>query len=216
MAAHFLCCLPLRLGVFIIGLLQFAISGVAAGLMWYAYYLNRQDNYWSKKLEISVIVYASIYTLIALVSFFGWLGSIIRKHGFVRAFSVILQFALGFQIGATIYFLVLFFSDKEGYVERCINGSTNEDVIEFCEEYLHVHPAAVVIASLIPIFIQAYAVYVVSAYAKKLANEKTGKRSFAHTSYQPVGKDKEAESHPLNEPTSYPYSDQAHSFGSKV
>jgi hypothetical protein len=45
MAAKFLCCLPLRLGVIVISFIQFLLCGGFAGLQWWAlWYANENAN----------------------------------------------------------------------------------------------------------------------------------------------------------------------------
>jgi len=45
MAAKFLCCLPLRLGVIVISFLEFLLCGGSAGFLWWAvWYANKNTN----------------------------------------------------------------------------------------------------------------------------------------------------------------------------
>jgi len=54
MAAKFLCCLPLRLGVIVISFLEFLLCGGSAGLLWWAvWYANKNTN--SDREHISLL-----------------------------------------------------------------------------------------------------------------------------------------------------------------
>lgn len=44
MAAKFLCCLPLRLGVLLFTLFQFLVCGAAGAFFWWAYYVLRNHK----------------------------------------------------------------------------------------------------------------------------------------------------------------------------
>ena len=44
MGAKFLCCLPLRLGVLVISLIQFLVCGGVAGLLWWALCSNQNND----------------------------------------------------------------------------------------------------------------------------------------------------------------------------
>ena len=44
MAAKFLCCLPLRLGVLIISFVQFLFAGAIAGLLWFSVWYSKEHE----------------------------------------------------------------------------------------------------------------------------------------------------------------------------
>ena len=44
MAPKFLCCLPLRFGVFVISLLQFLVTGGYAGFLWWAFWYESEND----------------------------------------------------------------------------------------------------------------------------------------------------------------------------
>ncbi|TFK75473.1 hypothetical protein BDN72DRAFT_832355 [Pluteus cervinus] len=212
MSAKFLCCLPLRLGVLIISFVQFLICFLVAGLMWFALHVSEHAQTIPPGVKRSVIIFAVVYSFAGLISFIGFIGAIARKHGFVRTFALLLQFCLGFQIGSGIYFLISFLTNKGDYIKTCLDNATNDDQKDACTQFSHINNAAVILGVLIPIFIQGYASYVVSAYATRLAREKASSKSAPKSgTYQPV----HGETYPLTQPASYPYADNTHSFGSK-
>ncbi|EJF63700.1 hypothetical protein DICSQDRAFT_178972 [Dichomitus squalens LYAD-421 SS1] len=125
MSKHFCCCIPVRAAVFFFSLLSFLASGLSAALAWYLLFLidnNRLDEVEKNlnendkqafdavahKYKWGIIVGGLIFTLIALMSFFGFVGSIIRNRRMVKAYSFMTIFifilgtvAAGFTLFAT-------------------------------------------------------------------------------------------------------------------
>jgi len=63
MGAKFLCCLPLRLGVLVISLIQFLICGGVAGLLWWALCVNQKND---GNVEIFTKIHAISYLCFSL------------------------------------------------------------------------------------------------------------------------------------------------------
>jgi len=226
MAAKFLCCLPLRLGVIVISLLQLLFCGALAVLLWWALlYAGKHGNDLTtvtQSMKTTIIIVASVYTAAALVGVLGFLGAIFKKNGFVKTFLILLCAVFGLQVGSSIWYLITFYHTRgTDTLSKCINGSTDSNRIAYCNQldaYKRV-PQGVMIASVIvPIIIQAYACYVVNQYSKRLnmqeAENNRQSRAFQPSGpvYQPVKP--QDETFPLTQPTSqYPYADAPHSFG---
>ncbi|KAF7362158.1 hypothetical protein MVEN_00561900 [Mycena venus] len=226
MGAKYLCCLPLRLGVLVISFIQFIASALVSGLL--AFVLVREaqgrpifenkDNeqvffHFSSRTKIVGIILASVYGLSALISFTGFIGAIRKKASYVRVFASLLQGALAAQIILMIAYFVLYFADKDEFKKVCINNSTNQAVIDNCNDLTRPKSIwALIVSAIIPILFQAYGVYIVSSYAKKLRNEQFLHQEsfgFKGPGYVPVSE----ESHPLTHQGPYPYADNSHSFG---
>ena len=96
MAAKFLCCLPLRLGVVIISVLQFLFCGAFAGVLWWAICFAHKDQSDRKPLyplwnhlcschmslvaavtglmKTTAIIVAAVYSAAAVIALFGFVS----------------------------------------------------------------------------------------------------------------------------------------------
>jgi len=227
MAAKFLCCLPLRLGVIIISFFQFLFCGALAGLLWWALWFahDHKSDFATvtQSMKTTVIIVASIYTAATLVGFLGFLGAICKKNGFVKTFYILLCAVFGFQVGSSVWYLITFYHTRHQTLSQCINGSTDSDKIAYCtslDAYKRVPQGAMLASVIIPILIQAYACYIVYQYSKRLEYQRAEKlrasRNFSSSGsgpvYQPIKP--HDESFPLSQPISqYPYADAPNSFG---
>jgi len=226
MAAKFLCCLPLRLGVLVISFLQFLLSGASAGILWWALWsANENSNDFAtitQSMKTTVIIVASIYTAAALVSLLGLLGALFRKHGFVKTFYLLLCSILSLQVGGGIWYLVTFYRTRGQTLEECLNGTTDSNRIAYCdtlEAYKRLPQGALIVSVIVPIILQAYACYIVYHYSRRLGSQKIenlrSSQAFVPPTgpvYQPVKPTDET--YPLTQPTShYPYADAPNSFG---
>ncbi|KAJ7690710.1 hypothetical protein B0H17DRAFT_1064551 [Mycena rosella] len=214
MAAHYLCCLPLRLGVLVISFLQFIASAFAAGLVSYFLVLDAQGKDSidiPTRTKIVAIVVAVLYGLVALVSLTGFIGAIRKKESQVGMFSNLLRFFLVVQVAVVTAYFVLYFLDKDKFRKLCIGDSTDQKVIDVCNAN-DISLWALIVSAILPIICQAYGVYIVSSYVKKLHNENFLRQEsfgFKGPGYMPVHE----ETHPLTHQATYPYADNSHSFG---
>ncbi|CDO70105.1 hypothetical protein BN946_scf184806.g32 [Trametes cinnabarina] len=114
MSRHFCFCIPVRAGVFIFSFISFALATLTAGLGWFLFHLVEANKLSEVEDKLSaddkttfeqavrthkwaIILGSLIFTFIALVSFFGFIGSIVRNRRMVKAYSimVIISFLLG-------------------------------------------------------------------------------------------------------------------------
>ncbi|KAL0072335.1 hypothetical protein AAF712_000098 [Marasmius tenuissimus] len=163
MAPHFLCCLPIRFGAFIIAVFSILIGLAVAGLAWAGVYFDSTDkeielnNGETFKLttrqKIVLIVYGVVYTLFTLSALFGLVGVIIKRVNFIRTFSGFLKGFLVSSIILAIVQLVFFFIDKDS---NCTVGSDKHGT---CVKSNGLSTGAVIaiviVTMLIPILFQA-------------------------------------------------------------
>ncbi|KAH9485160.1 hypothetical protein JR316_0002067 [Psilocybe cubensis] len=224
MAAKFLCCLPLRLGVIVISFCQFILCGALAGLLWFALAIAKEDNDLSaitQSMKTTVIVVGAIYTFAALVGLLGFFGAIFKKNGFVKSFYVLLCVVFGLEVGSSVWYLITFYRTRGQTLDDCINGSSDAGRIAYCKSldaYKRVPQGAMLASIIVPILVHAYACYVVYQYTKRLERQKFEKsrasKSFSQPqpAYQPVLP--HDENVPLTLPSvQYPYTDGPNSFG---
>ncbi|KAJ7767035.1 hypothetical protein DFH07DRAFT_769711 [Mycena maculata] len=207
--AHYLCCLPLRLGVLVISFLQLMASSLATAILVYVLVLDAEDNDESTKIpsrtRIIVIVLAAIYGLVAFISLTGFIGAIRKKESYVALFSGLLKFFFVIQLAAVVVYFVLYFVEKEQHKKAVCIGTAEQNVMNACASKLSLW--MMIVSAVVPLLFQAYGVYVVAEYAHKLHNEEP--LDFAVQGYPHVHE----ESHPLTHQPGYPYADKAHSFG---
>ncbi|KAK0212282.1 hypothetical protein DFS33DRAFT_1280512 [Desarmillaria ectypa] len=172
---HFLCCLPLRLGVVIIAALTFLGSTLVAAGGW----INVRDilNHslvLSKSHEIMVWVTAGLYSFIVLISLFGLFGALAARVKLVAAFN-------GMQIGSFIASLVVgvialiqLYSkkyDNQASVD-CKNSFegdiSTEDAASMCRTALNVSKAAITAIYALIWLIQFYGLFIVHSYVQEL------------------------------------------------
>ncbi|KAJ7129009.1 hypothetical protein C8R43DRAFT_1026829 [Mycena crocata] len=204
MAPKYLCCLPLRLGVLLISFFSFLSNAVVSGLLAFVLILDREDKLKNKdgvqvelrsRFRIAMIVLASVCGLVALISFTGFIGAIRKKESYVGVFTNLLRFFLVVQIAVVVAYFILYFVDKNKFASACINGSTDQSVIDACNGTSKLSIPVLIVSAVLPLLFQAYGVYIVAAYARKLRQE---------GAYARVGE----ESYPLTHEAAHPYVDK--------
>ncbi|KAH0589134.1 hypothetical protein H2248_004901 [Termitomyces sp. 'cryptogamus'] len=174
MAAKFLCCLPLRLGVLVIAFIQFLITGATAAAVWWSLLDANNEPQLTQKLKTGIILIGVVYTVSALVCLTGFIGALARKLGAIRTYLFVLYLTLILQIAVTVFSLISFYNLRHATGPDCLiqsNGST----YDICEEAVKIPQGAVIASAIIPIVIQMYACYIVSAYKNRLLQQKRDK-----------------------------------------
>lgn len=148
----FLCCLPVRIGVFVLSFFQLLGYGAAAALFWYAIFSKGtwsftnlechcpssngprlSDVHFDKAQKIAVIIFAAYSSILALLSFCGFIGSIFRSRSLVAPYSTSLFFLFGVSVALTVFWAITWFRmSKDSFIDQCINGSTDQSTIDAC------------------------------------------------------------------------------------
>jgi len=221
-ARHFFCCLPLRLGALLISFCQLVLCGLIAAGGWYT--VSTMHGKLPNTLRIVVIASAAYYTVLAFASLIGLLGTLARKARLLSTYAFYLGLSIGIQIVIDALYLWVFFSkSRSEFTQRCIDGSTDQQVEDMCNNFFDAGKWRVLASMIVGLLIQCWAAYIVSSYAKKLLNEKTWRsgpevvvvpmNSNSGPKYAHVKQDDE--SHPLTGASyaAYPYRDTNNSFG---
>jgi len=213
--AHFLFCLPARLGVLLFSLGEFLATGFLAAILWIAIAHDQQNKnaQWSTRLFAGVITLASISTIIAVVSFAGFFGAIFKRVGGVRAFARTIAFLLGIQtLISILYIVAIYVEPKSDFIKQCEAGSTNSNVVDVCTNKIQEVKGITVGIIVVALLLHAYEVYVVGAYASELENSEFNRNIILGSSkYTPVALGEDARPSHM----SYPYADPAHGYGHK-
>ncbi|KAJ3988273.1 hypothetical protein F5890DRAFT_522660 [Lentinula detonsa] len=80
------------------------------------------------------IVQIVVYALYAMVSVQAFFGATCRKLSLIRSYAIILAIHLIFSIASGGYSLYHYFQDSPNVVADCINGSTDDAMIETCKQ----------------------------------------------------------------------------------
>lgn len=129
---HFCICIPVRFGVFFLSFWSLVASGVVAGFIWYALGQGtRSSVVIANNLKVGLIVAGVIYTLFALISLAGLVGSLIRNRGLVRTFSVFLWFQLFVSLAYLIAFSIALFDKplQNQLITQCVNQTSTGSAI---------------------------------------------------------------------------------------
>ncbi|KAH8828063.1 hypothetical protein DL96DRAFT_1601534 [Flagelloscypha sp. PMI_526] len=224
MAPKFCCCLPLRLGVFLISGIQALFSLVCAGLLWAS--VAGQHGAFDKVLgenaqalkdvptrtKVVTILYATSLTFLSLSCIFGFFGTIRRKYSLVASYA---SFSKAFFVVLTllaIVNIVIMWMDKGKSADACREALKNvQDTGGFdCNTNTFLIVGTVI--ALIPVFLQLYAAIVVHQYRNHLASEQNRQLPDAH--YSKVSTSDNVEYRPYQYPFSTPdtgYSGNHHS-----
>ncbi|KAI0682244.1 hypothetical protein C8Q76DRAFT_763642 [Earliella scabrosa] len=221
MSRHFCCCIPVRFAVFFLTLFSFLSAGACAGFLWFITYLidndklddfakdvNPQDkpafDALVRKNKWGIVGAGALFTVVALFSFFGFVGSIIRNRRMVKAYSImtIISFILG--TAAAGFSLYLTFSNKTfcvdiNNVETCVSNKLGTG-----------QKVGFTVAVLIQWLIELYIVVIIRRYVEQLEEEREYRHEFRLN--PTTGGTYEAKEGLLTQ-GHYPYSDSNNAFG---
>jgi len=193
---HFCICIPVRFGVFFLSFWSLVASGVVAGFIWFALAQGANANVViANNLKVGLIVAGVIYTLFALISLAGLVGSLIRSRGLVRTFSIFLWLQLLVSLAYVIVFSIALFDKplQNRLISECeAQSSTGAAIVQTTSKHAQTSKAVKKTADQIvagctspfttnkPAFFVAFAVFflltlysciVVRRYGKQLRDE---------------------------------------------
>ncbi|KIM76853.1 hypothetical protein PILCRDRAFT_825831 [Piloderma croceum F 1598] len=171
----FCCCLPVRFGVFVIAILGIIGGGLVSVAGWLQikqlsqHPLDRRD-------EVALWTQTVMYTLLAILSFFGLIGVFNKARPLISLYSTMLFSHLGFSIATGAFFLyALFHQTGDNDIQSCINGSTDDLKKQTCQKGFEVIRGVIVGAFVVIWLIELYGCIIVANYVEQLDNEETAK-----------------------------------------
>ncbi|KAI0916162.1 hypothetical protein AcV5_003176 [Taiwanofungus camphoratus] len=234
MSRHFCCCIPVRAAVFVFSFLSCLAAAVAAALAWYLTYEvdHHAQNYTNvtEDGKIMVIVVGVLFTIVALISLFGYgvpwsfcsaprrsdtspdmrrfIGSISRNRRFVKAYSALMWLVFFISLAASGLFLYVIYSGKALLRDCSTTDTQGNTTTEQCDLHPSVWMKVVVtVAVFCHLMLHLYIVVVIRRYVEQLEEDGEAWRgSYKLTST-------EVNQGLLNPQPSYPYADASHSFG---
>jgi len=200
----FCCCLPVRFGVFVMAVLGILGGGFIAVVGW-AQIAQLAKHPLDQRDKIALIVQTIIYTLLALLSFCGLIGTFNKSRSLISVYSTMLCAHLGFSIVTGIFYLyTLFHQTGQTDIQKCIDESTDDATVEACKKGFGVIRAIIVVVFVIVWLLELYGCIIVSNYTDQLDEEKSIKHS------------REASPGPAfnnNYGANYPFATSAQSYG---
>ncbi|KAJ1303785.1 hypothetical protein OPQ81_008208 [Rhizoctonia solani] len=182
---HFCCCLPVRLGVFVLSFGSIITAGAYAATIWYLIYMAKYQKQaeLDKPQEVAFVVAGSIYSFLFILSIFGFIGAAIRKRSFVSAYAQALWYMVGFQLASGAFFIYTLYRQKEVNIQKCIddlkatNPSANFDYRKACSIATTTWKVVYIVVFVISLLLHGYAALIVSRYVEQLSAE----QSYRHT-----------------------------------
>ncbi|CAE6514606.1 unnamed protein product [Rhizoctonia solani] len=232
---HFCCCLPVRLGVFVLSFGSIIAAGAYAATIWYAIYMakyQKQANL-DKPQEVAFVVAGSIYSFLFVLSIFGFIGATLRKRSFVSAYAQALWYMVGFQLASGAFFIYTLYRQKEVNIQKCIDelSATNPladlDFRKTCSVATTTWKVIYIILFVISLLLHGYAALIVSRYVEQLSAEQSYRHTHKSTSaafstpgsgaayypHQPLGQSTDNLTHDHDGKNDYPYAAPQNSFG---
>ncbi|KAK0476608.1 hypothetical protein IW261DRAFT_1594756 [Armillaria novae-zelandiae] len=150
----FCCCLPVRTGVLMIGVLGVMLGGIiaVAGVIQY----SRLGGDIKNKLPY-VIPDSRIWII---RSFISW-----------RAFYVILIVHVVFSIASGSFSIYRYFKDAPDSVRSCVNGSQDDLVVEACKKGISVMKGVLIGVFVLVWLMEIWGCVIVKSYSNQLADE---------------------------------------------
>lgn len=121
----FCCCLPVRLGVFVLTILNLA-GGVSFAVLGWAQVTHLKNTPLATVDEIALILHSVIFTILAVSSLLGFIGAITKHRSLVSVFSSMLLTFLCISIATGIYVMYSVFRDQgRVLVQACLSDASN-------------------------------------------------------------------------------------------
>lgn len=176
----FLCCLPARLGAFILALVAMIGGSFVAGVGIIQLAGVSQAPVEKSDL-IALYIQTIMYAILGIVGAFGFVGALIRNYRMVSNFAIVLAVHLGFSIASGIFSIYAMFTrDASTAVAQClVNASVQgvEVTQTDCQNGITVMKGVMVAVYVITWLIQLYAYFIVERYADQLEEEDLAKQA---------------------------------------
>lgn len=169
----FCCCLPVRLGVFLLSLLAFAGGAFIAAIGWIQ--LSQLEQHpLGKTDQVSLWIQSLLFSFLAVLAVFGFLGAMIKSRGMVSGFAIAIAIHLGFSIAADCFSIYTMFSrDSQATLNSCLQKANDaSDAMQSCKSGLVLIKAITVVIYVLTWFIQLCAYFVVERYVDQLDQER--------------------------------------------
>jgi len=210
----FCCCLPVRLGVFLLSLLAMVGGSLVAAIGWIQISQLKQHPL-GKSDVIALWIQAPMFTILALLAVFGFLGAVIRNRSMVSGFANALAIHLGFSIASGAFSLYTIFArNSQESLDSCLQNAADasDATTQACKNGLIILKAVTVTIYVFTWLLQLYAYFVVERYAAQLDDEFIAENTVAvpNTMVTVVGAPQATTFAPT-----YPFTESRQAFGAQ-
>jgi len=173
----FLCCLPVRLGVFLLSLIAMAVGSFVAAIGWIRIsQLSQQPLTTSDR--IALWIHTVMFSILGFLAVLGFIGCLAKSRTMVAGFAIALGIHLGFSIASGIFSIYLVFRrTSQEAIEACANGSTDPNVIDSCKNGTGIMKGVMIAVYVVTWLIQLYAYFIVEWYVDQLDDEEMEKHA---------------------------------------
>lgn len=175
----FCCCLPVRFGVFILSLLAMVGGSFVAAVGW-VQIAQLAKHPRDKSDEIALWIQTSMFTLLAILAVFGFIGTLVKNRRMISSFAIALAIHLGFSVAGGAFALYSLFKENPAdAVARCLNdaGESSDATADSCRTSIAIVKGLMVAVYIVTWLIQLYAYFVVERYADQLDDEEMAKNT---------------------------------------
>jgi len=168
----FCCCIPVRFGVFILSLAGVVLGAIICAAGWIQVSQLRQHGS-TKSDRIAIWLHSSIFTLLTLLSLFGFIGCLSKSRNAVNAYSWGLLSFILLSILSGSYTLWALFNrpGTQGAYLTCLNGARDQATETFCGNGGAVYKGVAVTLYIIIWLLMIYAYVIVDNYVEQLDDE---------------------------------------------
>jgi len=173
----FLCCLPVRLGVFLLSLLAMAVGSFVAAMGWIRISQLSQHPL-TKSDRIALWIHSVMFSILGFLAVLGFIGCLAKSRRMVAGFAIALAIHLGFSVASGIFSIYLFFRQApEEAIDACANGSTDPTVVDSCKNGMGTIKGIMIAIYVMTWLIQLYAYFIVEWYVDQLDDEEMEKHA---------------------------------------
>lgn len=216
----FFCCLPARLGAFILAILCMIGGSFVAGIG-FLQLTGTTQGPTDKSDVIALWIQTVMYSILGVVGAFGFIGVLIRNVKMVSVFGFVLALHLGFSVASGLFSIyAMFTQDTSTAVIQCAANASDSNIavsLQDCQNGITVMKGVMVAIYVLTWILQLYAYFIVERYADQLDEENMA------TQTRVVPRSLPEISAPLNQMSaysghnsSYPFLDSRHAYGSSA
>lgn len=161
----------MRAGVFILSIVGTAGGSLISTMGWIQVSQLRQHPLTTTD-TVALYVHSVLFTILALLSLFGFVGALIKQRDFVNAYASGLMLYLVLSLVSGIYALyALFHQNSQAQITKCLNGVSDNVTKQVCNNGIAIMKGVAVALYVVMWLLIIYAYIIVSNYVDQLDDE---------------------------------------------
>jgi len=149
------------------------VGGGLAGAIGWIQIIKLGKEHIAVQDQVAIWIQTFMYSILAIVSIFGFLGACFRKRSFVSAYSTVLGIHLIFSLITGIFVIWSVFN-KTGSdgVAKCVEAGADQSITEDqCQKGFLVLRITTIVVFILIVLIEIYGLIIVSNYVEQLDDE---------------------------------------------